>query len=357
MIAFYSLTSCCVIIALISWLLTVNSSIATTYFKAKDDISMLKHHMKVYKNNNNIYDNDHNHNDRMSIDDQSTYHNLSRNDAMHFHHINNEDVKDNDYLNDDYNTSTDQLLNNHLSDNRGSRSSGYQALNNKNNTNNNKNINSSYNNDNNIDNMYLNEYTIDEMIFNDQNNSHAAEKKIKTENFVLLALVNALHNNESSTSIKNESSSTFNQEINYGTTKMKHINTTTRTTKSITSIHKQGTLSEFESAYNNIINNNNTSNNEVCYTFQNEQRIESLLLCASLIITIWSSIFQAAFFAYIKSSSSLSSSVINIEQTLYFARLLSDFIGRPLTFLPRPFFVKVIIIIYLPYINSMNIYM
>ena len=62
----------------------------------------------------------------------------------------------------------------------------------------------------------------------------------------------------------------------------------------------------------------------------------SLPLCAALVLTIWSSIFQAAFFAYVNSPRNQ-----NIEQTLYFVRLFSDLLGRPLTFLPRPFFVQV----------------
>lgn len=59
-------------------------------------------------------------------------------------------------------------------------------------------------------------------------------------------------------------------------------------------------------------------------------------LCAALMITIWSSIFQAAFFAYVNSPRDR-----NIEQTLYFVRLFADLLGRPLTFLPRPYFIKV----------------
>jgi hypothetical protein len=59
-------------------------------------------------------------------------------------------------------------------------------------------------------------------------------------------------------------------------------------------------------------------------------------LCGALIITIWSSIFQAAFFAYVSSSANR-----DIEQVLYFTRLVSDLFGRPLTFLPRPSFLQV----------------
>lgn len=59
-------------------------------------------------------------------------------------------------------------------------------------------------------------------------------------------------------------------------------------------------------------------------------------LCAALMLTIWSSIFQAAFFAYVSSPKDK-----NIEQTLYFVRLFADLLGRPLTFLPRPYFLKV----------------
>ena len=59
-------------------------------------------------------------------------------------------------------------------------------------------------------------------------------------------------------------------------------------------------------------------------------------LCCTLMLTIWSSIFQAAFYAYVDSKNGW-----DIEQILYFTRLLSDLVGRPLTFLPRPSFMQV----------------
>lgn len=61
-------------------------------------------------------------------------------------------------------------------------------------------------------------------------------------------------------------------------------------------------------------------------------------LCAALFVTMWSSIFQASFFAYVNS---VSSKTKNIEQTLYFVRLVCDLLGRPMTFLPRPSFLQV----------------
>lgn len=63
-------------------------------------------------------------------------------------------------------------------------------------------------------------------------------------------------------------------------------------------------------------------------------------LCLALLVTMWSSIFQASFFAYVESPKGR-----DIEQILYFTRLFSDLFGRPLTFLARPNFVKVIIIV------------
>jgi len=62
-------------------------------------------------------------------------------------------------------------------------------------------------------------------------------------------------------------------------------------------------------------------------------------LCAALFITMWSSIFQASFFAYVNA---VSSETKNLEQRLYFIRLICDLVGRPLTFLPRPHFLQVI---------------
>lgn len=59
-------------------------------------------------------------------------------------------------------------------------------------------------------------------------------------------------------------------------------------------------------------------------------------LCVALMVTMWSSIFQASFFAYVNSKRGW-----NIEQILYFTRLFSDLMGRPLTFLPRPSFIRV----------------
>jgi hypothetical protein len=60
------------------------------------------------------------------------------------------------------------------------------------------------------------------------------------------------------------------------------------------------------------------------------------MLCGALIITIFCSIFQAAFFAYVSSSHGWE-----IEQILYFTRLFSDLVGRPLTRMTRPSFMKV----------------
>lgn len=58
-------------------------------------------------------------------------------------------------------------------------------------------------------------------------------------------------------------------------------------------------------------------------------------LCLALIITMWCSIFQASFFAYVDSPQGR-----DIEQLLYFIRLFSDLAGRPLTRVPRPWFLK-----------------
>lgn len=55
----------------------------------------------------------------------------------------------------------------------------------------------------------------------------------------------------------------------------------------------------------------------------------------AIFLNIWSSIFSAAFFAYVRSSRNL-----DIELVLYFVRLFSDLIGRPLAHLPRPSFVR-----------------
>jgi hypothetical protein len=164
-------------------------------------------------------------------------------------------------------------------------------------------------------------------------------KKHKNENnFVILALINAFNMNDESLASCNESS--LKQKIQNKSYDKAYPN------KTILITEFQRKSMDINNNYNiNQYNNNNDNNQQVCNVFQNEQRFESFLLCSALMITIWSSIFQAAFFAYIKSSSPSSSIITghNIEQTLYFSRLLSDFIGRPLTFLPRPFFVKVIL--------------
>lgn len=59
-------------------------------------------------------------------------------------------------------------------------------------------------------------------------------------------------------------------------------------------------------------------------------------LCVALVITIWCSIFQASFFAYVNSPEGR-----DIEQILYFVRLFSDLLGRPLTRMCRPPFLRV----------------
>ena len=54
----------------------------------------------------------------------------------------------------------------------------------------------------------------------------------------------------------------------------------------------------------------------------------------ALFFTMFASIFTAAFFAYADSSSG-----VDLEQVLYFTRLLGDLFGRPFTSLPRPQFL------------------
>ena len=58
-------------------------------------------------------------------------------------------------------------------------------------------------------------------------------------------------------------------------------------------------------------------------------------LCVALFLTMSTSVFQSAFFAYCKSPHGR-----NIEQILYFTRLFSDLAGRPLSLLPRPMFIR-----------------
>jgi uncharacterized membrane protein len=79
---------------------------------------------------------------------------------------------------------------------------------------------------------------------------------------------------------------------------------------------------------------NNIAFSAVIHKDSNHAKI--LPLCAALAISVFSSIFHAAFFAYVSSDQDKS-----IEQTLYFVRLFADLCGRPLTFLPRPWFLQV----------------
>jgi hypothetical protein len=51
----------------------------------------------------------------------------------------------------------------------------------------------------------------------------------------------------------------------------------------------------------------------------------------AIFLNIWSSIFSAGFFAYVKPAGQMDT-----ELVLYFVRLFSDLVGRPLTRLPRP---------------------
>ncbi len=55
----------------------------------------------------------------------------------------------------------------------------------------------------------------------------------------------------------------------------------------------------------------------------------------AIFLNIWSSIFSAAFFAYVRPAGSMDTELI-----LYFVRLFSDLVGRPLARLPRPSFVQ-----------------
>lgn len=62
---------------------------------------------------------------------------------------------------------------------------------------------------------------------------------------------------------------------------------------------------------------------------------EVLPLCFALIITIWCSIFQASFYAYVDSPKGR-----DIEQILYFVRLFADLLGRPLARFWRPWYLR-----------------
>lgn len=55
----------------------------------------------------------------------------------------------------------------------------------------------------------------------------------------------------------------------------------------------------------------------------------------AIFINIWSSIFSAAFFAYVKPAGGT-----DVELILYFTRLFSDLVGRPLARVYRPWFVQ-----------------
>lgn len=70
-------------------------------------------------------------------------------------------------------------------------------------------------------------------------------------------------------------------------------------------------------------------------SMRNRVYLKVFSLCLALFITIWCSIFQASFFAYCDSPQGR-----DIEQILYFVRLFADLLGRPLTRLPRPWFLR-----------------
>ena len=355
------------IIALGSWLVIVNNQSTMNYFKNKDDILMLKYHMKYYKKSNNLK-RQQQHESKDKNDDNSDSITSNNQLQQHHHHYynHNYDKHKYAYLYNDFNihnnTESDQLLSNHKR--RSSLSlpsttainyhANYNNINlSANNGDNNRNNDKSNNNhDKSYDYNSMNENSIDDddilnEIESHTNDSAAATatdvKKHKNENnFVILALINAFNMNDESLASCNESS--LKQKYQNKSYNKAYPNKTTLITEF------QRKSMDINNNYNiNQFNNNNDNNQQVCNVFQNEQRFESFLLCSALMITIWSSIFQAAFFAYIKSSSPSSSIITghNIEQTLYFSRLLSDFVGRPLTFLPRPFFVKVILYIYI----------
>ena len=71
------------------------------------------------------------------------------------------------------------------------------------------------------------------------------------------------------------------------------------------------------------------------YSMSEELYQDVFPLCIALIVVMWCSIFQASFFAYVNSPDGRE-----IEQILYFTRLFADLVGRPLTRLPRPYFIQ-----------------
>ena len=55
----------------------------------------------------------------------------------------------------------------------------------------------------------------------------------------------------------------------------------------------------------------------------------------AIFLNIWTSIFSAAFFAYVQPAGTN-----DVEIVLYFTRLFSDLLGRPLARCPRPWFCR-----------------
>lgn len=67
-----------------------------------------------------------------------------------------------------------------------------------------------------------------------------------------------------------------------------------------------------------------------------EEVAAAVLPCRiAIFLNIWSSIFSAAFFAYVQPAGN-----IDTEMVLYFVRLFSDLVGRPLARLPRPSWIS-----------------
>ena len=103
---------------------------------------------------------------------------------------------------------------------------------------------------------------------------------------------------------------------------------------------------------NYIVNKNNTKNKLKVNLPKEMKSKETIIndyyqcnkiniLCLALFIIMFCSIFQASFFVFVSSSVEGR----DIEQILYFDRLFADLLGRPLTRLKRPSFLKVFHII------------
>ena len=194
------------------------------------------------------------------------------------------------------------------------------------------------NNDNTINSSYTTELVIDD---NDDETKEKDDQKLKIQTNIIHSSSNTMSlttNSSSNTSspnklIKGEYNQS-NQLIHLHHHQHHHHQHRQNRSSYYKKSSPQSSNKSSNKSTNDVIKTTSTTTTTNINTILH--RSEYNILCTTLFITLFCSIFLSSFFAFVNSTQPDR----NIEQILYFIRLFSDLIGRPLTRIFRPWFIN-----------------